>query len=90
MSQRVLTDAPRRVQYLGMASAATPRDTWRAILDQQGRSIAWLADRTTTPRQTVYAYSMGKRRPTDAWLARVAEVLGVPVELLTDDPGKAA
>lgn len=52
-------------------------DDWRAVLREQGRTIAWLADRTETPRWTVYAYSRGNRRPSNTWLLKVAEALGV-------------
>jgi len=65
------------------------RDTWRTILREQGRSLAWLAHRTGTPDQTVYAYSMGRRRPTRPWLEKVAVALDVPVALLLDGHGDA-
>ena len=50
---------------------------WRQALRQQGRSLAWLADQTGISRATVYAYSRGARRPSDAWLAKVAALLGI-------------
>ena len=58
---------------------------WREALDAQGRSLAWLADRTGVSRRTVYAYSRGVRRPKNAWLERTAEALGVTLAELTGD-----
>jgi len=58
--------------------------TWRGVLREQGRSLAWLAQRTGTPARTVYAYSSGARVPTGAWLDRVALALGVPASLFRD------
>lgn len=52
---------------------------WRTELRAQGRTLTWLATATGRPRRTVYAYSQGQLRPTEAWLARVSEVLGVTV-----------
>lgn len=63
--------------------ATTPR--WRQVLDEQGRSLAWLAERTGLAPQTVYAISSGVRRPTDAWLDKAAAALGVPASLLRGD-----
>jgi hypothetical protein len=55
--------------------------TWRSVLREQGRSLAWLAKRTETPPRTVYAYSIGDRRPPQEWLERVAVALDVPVSV---------
>ena len=49
---------------------------WRIELRRQGRSLRWLADSTDAKASTVYAYSIGKRRPTDEWLERAATALG--------------
>lgn len=71
---------------LGMSSdlpAATPR--WRQVLDEQGRTIAWLAERTGLAPQTVYAISAGTRRATPDWLDKVAAALGVPAAFLRED-----
>lgn len=69
-----------------MTTVAVPEYTeWRRILREQGRSLAWLADRTGVARPTVYAYSRGVRRPTKAWLERTAVALGVPLEELTGE-----
>jgi hypothetical protein len=65
---------------------ATPR--WRLVLDEQGRKIGWLADRTGLARQTVYSISMGRRRATEAWLDRVAIALDVPASWLKDDEAR--
>jgi predicted transcriptional regulator len=61
-----------------MDKPTEPTD-WRTVLKAQGRTIAWLADRTGRPRRTIYAYSRGDLRPTAEWLARAAEILGVEV-----------
>ena len=61
------------------------RYRWREVLREQGRSLTWLAERTGVARVTVYTYSQGVRRPPKAWLARTAEVLGVPLEELTGE-----
>ena len=52
---------------------------WRTVLNEQGRTITWLAIQTNRPRATVYGYSRGDRRPTAEWLAAVSRVLGVEV-----------
>jgi len=60
-----------------VATVPTFRDEWRIELQRQGRSLRWLALATESKPSTVYAYSMGKRRPPDGWLERVAEALGM-------------
>ena len=60
-----------------VTSVPTDVYNWREVLRQQGRSIAWLADRTGVARATVYSYSMGRRKPNEAWLNRVAVELGI-------------
>ena len=67
------------VYNLPMQSVELTRDTWRSIVREQGRSLAWLASRTGTPNPTVYSYSSGRRNPSDDWLKRAAYVLGVPL-----------
>ncbi|MBX3031460.1 MAG: helix-turn-helix transcriptional regulator [Chloroflexi bacterium] len=47
------------------------------MLREQGRTLAWLADRTECPRKTVYAYSSGRRRASTDWLRRAAVALGL-------------
>lgn len=59
--------------------------TWRSVLREQGRTLAWLAKRTETPPRTVYAYSNGDRRPTAEWLDRVAVALDVPPSMFRQD-----
>ena len=49
------------------------------MLREQGRSIAWLADKTARPRRAVYGYSQGTMTPPADWLDKVEELLGVPV-----------
>lgn len=57
-------------------NASTDHFDWRAMLREQGRTIAWLADETGKNRRTVYAYSRGDLKPTAEWLAAAARVLG--------------
>jgi hypothetical protein len=52
---------------------------WKTVLREQGRDIAWLADKTEKPRATVYGYSRGDRRPTAEWLEAASRVLGEEV-----------
>lgn len=61
------------------------RKTWRQVLREQGRTQVWLAAQTGVSFSTVYAYSIGARRTPEAWLRRVATVLGVPAALLLAD-----
>jgi predicted transcriptional regulator len=58
---------------------STPPQDWRTVLREQGRSMAWLADRTGKPRRAVYGYSQGDMTPPADWLDKVEELLGVPV-----------
>jgi predicted transcriptional regulator len=54
----------------------TADNHWRTVLIGQGRSLAWLADRTGAKRRTVYAYSAGTiKNPPREWLDKVARVL---------------
>lgn len=53
------------------------KDTWRIEVQRQGRSLRWLALQTGVKPSTVYAYSIGRRRPTEAWLEKAAEILGL-------------
>lgn len=52
---------------------------WRTVLEEQGRSIAWLARQTQRPRRSIYAYAQGQMRPTAEWLAAASRVLGEEV-----------
>ena len=67
-----------------MKTTTKSRYAWKEVLRDQGRSIAWLADRTATPRATVYSYACGARRPASAWLEKAAAALGVDVADVTD------
>ncbi len=61
-----------------MDKPTAPND-WRTVLKDQGRTLTWLAKATGRPRRSIYAYSQGQMRPTEEWLRRVSEVLGVEV-----------
>lgn len=58
----------------------SPSEThWLTVLREQGRTIAWLADKTGRPRRSIYGYRRGEARPTAEWLAKASAVLGVEV-----------
>ena len=48
---------------------------WRRAVIEHGLTLIWLAERTGKSRSTVVAYSIGRRNPPAAWLAKVEEVL---------------
>lgn len=61
------------------------------VLEQQGRSIAWLARKTNV--SVTYAWRMlhGERPVTDEFRSAAAEALGVPVDMLFPvEPERAA
>ena len=69
-------------------TATTVGPNWRVILDEQGHSLRWLAEATGITVRAVYSYSAWRpgmsrddhgRRPKDAWLAKVSQVLGEDV-----------
>lgn len=51
------------------------RDSWREAVRRQGLSLKTLARLTGTSERSIYAYSDGSRRPSDAWIARVADIV---------------
>lgn len=51
------------------------RTNWRERVAASGLTLRELAWRTGTTERATYAYSGGSRRPTDAWIERVAIVL---------------
>lgn len=61
-----------------MDTPTTPTD-WRTVLNEQGRTIRWLAGKTNRPPRTVYGYSQGTLKAPADWLAEVSLILGVPV-----------
>lgn len=52
---------------------------WRAELDAQGRSLAWLARQIGARERTVYSWSAGQRTMPMAVRRDVASVLGMRV-----------
>ena len=52
---------------------------WRTVLNEQGRSLTWLASMTGRPRRSIYAYSRGDMRPTKEWLEAASRALGQDV-----------
>lgn len=59
----------------GSGVTTVSRDDWRERTRQAGLTLVDLADRTGKSFSTVYAYSRGARRPSDAWIASVGSVL---------------
>ena len=57
----------------------TERKHWRTVLNEQGRTLRWLAIQTGRPPRSIYAYSRGQMRPTQEWLAAASRVLGQDV-----------
>ena len=49
---------------------------WKAELDRQDRSKAWLARQTQTQPRSVYAYAYGEVKAPLKWLRKVAILLG--------------
>ncbi len=57
-------------------------DLLRARLDEEGRSLKWLARQMSVSRQTLYLWAWGEKR-VPAWRAREIErLLGVPASQL--------
>lgn len=59
------------------------------VLEQQGRSIAWLAKRAGVDRSHALRMIRGERPATPEFRAAAAEALGVPADLLFE-PAKGA
>jgi hypothetical protein len=51
---------------------------WRAELERQERSQAWLGRHTDRATSTMNQYANGRGRPSIAWLREAARVLGGP------------
>lgn len=51
------------------------RETWREEVRKRGLTLKGLASLTGKSFRTVSAYSEGTRRPSDEWIAKVAEVI---------------
>lgn len=61
------------------------------VLDQQGRSIAWLARKTGVSVSYAWMMLRGERPLSDAFRAATAEALGVPTDILFPaEPTEAA
>jgi transcriptional regulator with XRE-family HTH domain len=59
--------------------ASTPTER---VLEQQGRSIAWLARKAGVSVSYAFRMLRGERPITDAFRASAAEALGVPEDIL--------
>lgn len=55
------------------------RPLWREVMREQGRKLPWLARKTGKSESTIDAYAYGKIKPSDEWLERVSDLLGVRV-----------
>ena len=58
----------------------------RAARKAAGLTQSELANRTNIRKSTVSGYEVGRRFPNVVTLKRLAEVLGVPLLVLTDEP----
>lgn len=56
------------------------------VLDQQGRTIAWLARKADVSVPYAWRMLKGERPMTPAFRAAAAEALGVPEDLLFIEP----
>lgn len=67
------------------------RTTIERILDQQGRTIAWLARRTGVSVSYAWRMLRGERAITAEFRTAAAEALGVPEDILfPPEPEQAA
>lgn len=48
---------------------------WRKALDDQRRTLVWLAQQTDRSVDTVRSYAIGRRTPPADWLAKVDALL---------------
>lgn len=60
------------------------------VLDQQGRSRAWLAREAGVSASYASLMLDGKRPLTDDFKAAAAKALGVPIDILFAEPEQAA
>ena len=58
----------------------------RKILDKQGRSVTWLVRYTKLTRYKIEGAVYGYRPAKPDEMAKIAEVLQLPVELIFVDP----
>ena len=54
-----------------------------AVMDEQGRTQAWLARQLGTSRAMVNHYKAGRREPTPDHVRRAHELLGLPLPTMT-------
>ncbi|MGQ9676851.1 MAG: hypothetical protein ACUVX1_14405 [Chloroflexota bacterium] len=67
----------RQRDFSGQAVTSRDFPLW-AILRKEGRSIAWLADRTGYSRWHVYQVRRGQAAATGEFRRACAEVMGLP------------
>lgn len=65
-----------------MVSTRVGWDNVFAVLDHQGRSVEYLAQRLNVSRAAIYRWRDGSRTPSTEQCERTANILGVPVALL--------
>lgn len=58
-----------------MQFVVVTRDNWAEVVRRSGIRLEVLAVETGKSYAAVYRYSTGSRRPSDAWISRVAEIL---------------
>lgn len=62
--------------------AERPRDPLWRILERQGRSVKWLAERMGLTYQHVRLVSGGFRKPNDRFRREAARVMEIPEDIL--------
>ena len=55
------------------------RVKFKEVLRRQGRTLTWLAKETGVSYPVATHYAQGRRRPSEAWLEKVSELLGEDV-----------
>jgi hypothetical protein len=50
---------------------------WRTTLQEQGRTLRWLAIQTEKSPRTVYAYSRGELVPPPEWIDAAKRAMGI-------------
>lgn len=65
--------------HMDTSTDRTDTPQWRTALDEQRRTLRWLALQTGKSPRTVYAYSRGELTPPADWLVAVSIALGVDV-----------
>ena len=63
-----------------MQFVVVTRDNWAELVRHSGIRLEILAAETGKSYSAVYRYLRGDRRPSDRWIAQVAEILSNRIE----------